>query len=230
MPDLNSHFNGRHVVVTGGAGALGGAVVQALVDAGANVHVPWIDQAEVDRFPLAKRVNLVRADLASEREVESFFAAIPSIWASIHVAGGFAMKPVAELSRAEFDGLMATNATTCFLCCREAVKSMRRTGGGGRIVNVAARPALYPTAGMLAYSVSKSAVAALTRHLAEEVRADRILVNAVAPGVMDTPANRAAMPDADRSGWSRVEDVAEAIAFLASPRNQLVTGDILPLF
>ena len=101
-----------------------------------------------------------------------------------------------------------------------------RTGKGGRIVNVAARPALEPRtgAGMAAYAASKAAVVALTVALAEEVAKDGILVNAVAPSIMDTPANRAAMPKADHAAWPKVEEVAATILFLASPDNTVTRG------
>src|SRR5260370_37695193 len=105
------------------------------------------------------------------------------------------------------------NFVTAFLCCRAAVNAMIRTGAGGRIVNVAARPALEwrAGAGMVAYAASKAAVAALTVALAEEVVKAGILVNAVAPSIMDTPVNRADMPQADRAAWPTVAEVAATI-------------------
>ena len=125
------------------------------------------------------------------------------------------------------------NAVTCFLCCREAIRAMRRggdTGVGGRIVNVAARPVVQPAGGMLAYTTAKAGVASLTQCLADEVRSDRILVNAVLPSIMDTPANRAAMPDADHSAWPEVDEVAETMVFLASPENALTSGALVPVY
>ena len=123
------------------------------------------------------------------------------------------------------------NFVSCLLCCRAAVNAMI-TGNGGRIVNVAARPALEwrTGAGMAAYAASKAAVAALTAALAEEVAKDGILVNAVAPSIMDTPANRAAMPKADYSLWPKVEEVAATIVFLASPENRVTRGGVVPVY
>src|SRR5206468_11809576 len=123
-------------------------------------------------------------------------------------------------------------------CCREAVKAMRRSGvvgvgveeGGGRIVNVAARVVEMPAAGMLAYSVSKAAVAALTRSLAEEVRRDGILVNAVLPSIIDTPANRAAMPKTQFERWPKPLEIARTILWLASPDNVLTSGALVPVY
>jgi NAD(P)-dependent dehydrogenase (short-subunit alcohol dehydrogenase family) len=104
--------------------------------------------------------------------------------------------------------------------------------GGGRIVNVAARPALEwrSGAGMIAYTASKAAVAALTVALAEEVAKRGILVNAVAPSILDTPANRQAMPKADHAAWPKVEEVAATILFLASSDNQVTRGAVVPVY
>jgi NAD(P)-dependent dehydrogenase (short-subunit alcohol dehydrogenase family) len=204
------------------------------------VHVPCFDPAELDRFEHAgdAAVSVVTGvDLRDEGAVERYFADLPGLFSLVNVAGGFAMSPIARTSAADFEHMMAMNARTCFLCCREGVKKMRgharQNGGrGGRIVNVAARPALEPRmgAGMAAYTASKAAVAALTAALAEEVAGEGILVNAVAPSIMDTPANRAAMPGADYSKWPKVEDVARTIEFLASPANTVTRGGIVPVY
>ena len=130
---------------------------------------------------------------------------------------------------AQLDG----NLVSCFLCCRAAVNAMLAAGGGGgRIVNVAARLALEwrSGAGMTAYTISKSGVAALAMALAEEVAKDGILVNAVAPSIMDTPANRAAMPKANFDLWPKVEEVAATILYLASPDNRVTRGAVVPVF
>jgi NAD(P)-dependent dehydrogenase (short-subunit alcohol dehydrogenase family) len=105
-----------------------------------------------------------------------------------------------------------------------------RKSGGGRIVNVSSRPALVPTGGMIAYTTAKAAVSSITQCLAEEVKPDGILVNAVVPSIMDTPANRAAMPKADFSKWPKVEEVAAAILFLASGENALTSGALVPVY
>src|SRR5215470_19402737 len=188
----------RHIVVTGGTGALGTAVVRALVEAGAVCHVPFVLDAEAQRFPLRQheKVTLLAVtDLADEAAVAKVYDAIPKLWASIHLAGGFAMSRVAETGKAGLMQQLEMNFLTCFLCCRAALYGFARAGAGGRVVNVAARPALEwrSGAGMAAYTASKAAVAALTVALAEEVAKDGILVNAVAPSILDTAANRAAM-------------------------------------
>ena len=176
-------FSGRNVVVTGGTGALGTAVVGMLLTAGATCTVPYVHEAEAQRFPHrgdAKVKLIAVADLADEATVAKVYDGLKP-WASIHIAGGFAPGKVADTDKAALMAQIDGNLVSCFLCCRAAVNAM--AAGGGRIVNVAARPALEwrNGAGMAAYTVAKAGVAALTVALAEEVAKDGILVNAVAP-------------------------------------------------
>ena len=225
-------FRDRHVVITGGTGALGTAVVEALIGAGAICHVPCFNDAEAQRFALRDRpqVKLVVAgNLADEAAIGRFYQSVGPLWASIHLAGGFAAGPLRDATVATIRQQIDMNLMTCLLCCRAAVGAMT---GGGRIVNVAARPALEwrSGAGMVAYAASKAAVAALTAALAEEVAKDGILVNAVAPSIMDTPANRSAMPKADYDLWPKVAEVAATIMFLASPENRVTRGGIVPVY
>lgn len=235
-------MQGRLVVVTGGTGALGSAVVGRLLHRGATCVIPCFKDEELKRFPFVgyEHVHLIKGiDLADEPSVQRLYAEARThgggrgLWASVHVAGGFAYAPIATMNHADYLGQIRTNVDTCFLCCREAVKSMR-TGGtsGGRIVNVAARPAVEPRLGanMTAYTAAKCAVAGLTQALAEEVAGEGILVNAVLPSIMDTPANRASMPSADHAKWAKVEDVAATIAFLASPENTCTRGGLVPVY
>ncbi len=228
-------FRNRHVVVTGGAGALGTAVASALLEAGAVCHVPCFDEAEAQRFGLRdhKGVRLtVTGSLADDAAVARLYDGIPPLWASIHIAGGFAAAPLREIKAAALRQQIDMNFVSCALCCGAAVRGMSRNTAGGRIVNVAARAALEwrSGAGMVAYTASKAAVAALTAALAEEVAKDGILVNAVAPSIMDTPANRRAMPNADFALWPKVEEVAATIVFLAAPENRVTRGAVVPVY
>ena len=230
---MTMDFKNRDVVITGGTGALGRAVVGALIQAGARCHVTYVLEAEAQAFPFRDQVTLHAVDdLASEATVTKLYDGIPKLWASIHLAGGFAMSNIGETDKAKLMAQLDTNFVACFLCCRGAVKAIRRAGGGGRIVNVSARPGLEwrSGSGMVAYASSKAAVAAMTVALAEEVVSEGILVNAVAPSTMDTPANRRAMPQADYSAWPKVEEVAATILFLASPDNAVTRGGVVPVF
>jgi len=235
MTGMTLDFSDRHVVVTGGTGALGAAVVNRLVEGGATVHVPAHRAPDPAKLPAAwrGRVEVVAGvDLTDEARVEEFYRGRPALWASIHTAGSFAPGSVADTSLKTFREMVDVNAVTCFLCCRAAVRSIRGAAGnpGGRIVNVAARPAVTPSAGVAAYAASKAAVVSLTMSLSEELAAERIWANAVLPSTMDTPANRAAMPDADFAKWPTVDDVAATIAFLASPANAVTRGALVTAY
>jgi NAD(P)-dependent dehydrogenase (short-subunit alcohol dehydrogenase family) len=160
-------YRDRQVIVTGGTGALGSAVVGALVEAGATCYVPWLHEAELERFAYTdnRQVKLFgRIDLTDETAVGQLFGDVQALWASIHVAGGFAMAPVAKTSKNDLMHLINMNFVSCFLCCSAAVKALSGSGQGGRIVNVAARHGLEwrGGAGLVACTASKAAVAALT--------------------------------------------------------------------
>src|SRR6516165_55976 len=138
-------YRDRHVVVTGGTGALGTAVVGALIAGGAICRVPFMVEHEAQRFAFREHENVKLVpvgSLAEEAEVARLYDGLPRLWASIHLAGGFAMAPAGETSKSDLMTQLETNFITAFLCCRTAVNAMTRSGEGGRIVNTAARPAL----------------------------------------------------------------------------------------
>jgi NAD(P)-dependent dehydrogenase (short-subunit alcohol dehydrogenase family) len=236
---MEGGFHGMTVVVTGGTGALGAAVLDKLLDEGAICHVPTSHSAAPRGFVFARhgRVTLSpNVELGDAASVEAFYATIPDLWASIHCAGGFAMSPLgqpgSDASDDTFASMMDANARTAFLCCRAAARAMLASGTAGRIVNVTARPGLDPRkgAGMSAYAASKAAVAAMTVAFAEEFKGSGLLVNAVAPSTLDTQANRKAMPKADFSKWVSLAAAAEAIVYLASPGNATISGALVPIY
>lgn len=235
---MSSRFDGYNIVVTGGAGALGVAVVRKLVGEGAVCHVPCVSEKDRDAVS-ALDAHLVRAvaevDLTDEQAVIDYYsdvAASGQLWGSIHLVGGFFSAPLLETSRKDFVHQFELNALTAFLCSREAVRYIRQTGRGGCIVNVTARPAVEPRtgSGRIAYTAVKSAVAALSQSMGEELAEEQIWVNAIAPSIMDTPANRGAMPKAEFDKWVQVKDVATAVVFLVSPENRCVRSGIVPVY
>jgi NAD(P)-dependent dehydrogenase (short-subunit alcohol dehydrogenase family) len=228
-------YRDRHVVVTGATGALGTAVVNGLLDAGANCHVPYRNADTLDRWPHRNhpRISLVAAgDLSDEAVVTRYYAGLEQLWASIHIAGAYAGAPIGQSDKALLMAQLESNLVSAYLCSRAATMTLRRWKSGGRIVNVAARQALEPRlgGGTVAYTIAKAGVAALTTALGAEVAADGILVNAVAPSIMDTPANRAAMPRAQFEAWPKVEEVAATTLFLASPENSVTRGAVVPVY
>lgn len=220
-------LRGRHVVVTGATGALGGAVLRRLLDSGAKVHAP-VRRARGLPEHAALRVT-EGLDLGDEAALGAWFAAQPVPWAVVHAVGGFAAAPLVETSLELWRQQLELNATSAFLVTREA---LRRLGGApGRIVLVAARVGLEPrgAAGMSAYAASKAALAAFVQAASEEVGASGVLVNAVAPSAFDTAANRAALAGSDAPPRPAPEDLAEVVAFLASPANTVVRGALVPV-
>jgi NAD(P)-dependent dehydrogenase (short-subunit alcohol dehydrogenase family) len=232
---MAGEFDGRQIVVTGGTGALGGAVLARLIGAGAICHVPSSRAPKPGDWPLGgdPGIRLVaNVDLADAAAVEAFYADVPDLWASIHLAGGFAINPIEKSGPQAFAEMMDANAKTAFLCCRAAARAMLQSGTAGRIVNVASRPAIDPRrgAGSSAYAMSKAAVAALTAALAEELKGAGILVNAIAPSTLDTQANRDAMPKADFSKWVGLDAAAATITHLVSPLNVVASGTVVALY
>ena len=219
-------LKGRHVVITGSTGALGEAVVEVFRSAGAVLHLPIREPA--GSGPSGAQV-VGGVDLTDEAAVQTFYASLPGLWASVHLAGGFRAASIAETSLADLEHLFRLNLVTTFLCCREAARAMRR-GDGGRIVNVGARVSEVPASGMAAYTVSKAGVAALTRSLATELKPAGVLVNAVLPSIIDTPANRQAMPKADHDHWPKADEIARTILWLAAPENVLTSGALVPVY
>ena len=230
----------KHYIITGGTGGLGAAVVGRLIEAGATCHVPWVNESELEHFPYASKVRLEEVDVTDAAAAEAYFQSLPALHGSIHLVGGFDMAPIEDTTPEAFEKMWRLNTLSCFVCCRAAIAAFRRTtaarqgdrpgGVAGRIVNVGARPAVQPTGGMTAYAVAKAGVTSLTQSLAAEVKDEGILVNAVLPSIMDTPGNRRAMPDADFDAWPKTEQVAEAIAWLIGPANQLTSGVLLPVY
>jgi NAD(P)-dependent dehydrogenase (short-subunit alcohol dehydrogenase family) len=231
---MSARFEGRSVVVTGGFGALGSVAVARLLEEGAEVHLPvhGTSAPKVDWSGHAKVHAIPGIDLTDSAAVDRFYGSVPDLWASIHLAGGFAMAPIEEATADALSSMLSINAVTAFLCCRAAVRRMVDSGTAGRIVNVTARPGVEPRrgSGMAGYAASKAAVAALTAALAEELKGRGILVNAVAPSTLDTPANRTAMPKADPAKWISLDDAVETILHLASPQNAVASGAVVPLY
>lgn len=227
-----AEFDGRVVVVTGGTGALGAVVVGELLKAGASCRVPVFNRAEGEAFVFKDQVQLiVDCDLTNEADVARLYdKALGHIWASIHIAGGFEMSALVDTDKAALMRQIDTNLVSCYLCCAAAARSFG--SDGGRIVNVSARAGLEPRMhpGSSAYAVSKAGVAALTQVLGKELGPRNILVNAVAPSIIDTPANRAAMHNADYASWPRPVDIAATIVSLASPSNKITSGAVLPTY
>lgn len=223
-------------LVTGGTGGLGQAVVAELLDAGAQVVAPWLVEAEREAIAaeLGDRegLTLVEANLL-EGGAEAAVAAAAErgrLTALVNLVGGFAAGDrIHQTDPGEFERMMALNLTTALNSSRAALPELL-AGGGGAIVCVGTKVAFQPFSGGAAYAISKSAVLALVRSLDVEYREDGIRANAIVPNIIDTPANRASMPDADHSKWVQPAEVAHVIRFLCSPDSSPVTGAAIPVY
>lgn len=222
------------VIIAGGTGALGAAVVRVFKARGYEVHIVAENTQLRDQFaarPEAAGVGLHVADLTVGAEARLAFAeAGGPLGAFVTTAGGFAGGPLAELTDASIDRLIALNLKTTLIGLREAYPYLKQSRGGASAVVVGARSALTGGAGIALYSATKAAVVNLAYSLAQEWLNDGITVNAVLPSTMDTPANRAAMPSADFARWPTPDQVAQVVAFLASEHARIISGGAIPVY
>jgi len=220
-------FDGRPVLVFGAGGALGAGVAAALAAAGASVT--GVDRAEPRGDRRLAGVGYRAADVASDDAVRALFDSAPAPWAVLNTVGGFAgQRPLAELDVAELDGQIELNLVTAAVITKHALRVMQ-PAGEGRIVHTASRAGVVSQGSGFAYSVSKLGVLHLVSMAADEVRGTGITVNCVVPSIIDTPANRAAIPHANHDAWPKVPDIARTYVFLASPGSGLVNGAAIPV-
>jgi NAD(P)-dependent dehydrogenase (short-subunit alcohol dehydrogenase family) len=231
----------RVAVITGATGALGRVVTKEALQENLKVISTYRSeetQTELRDFlgPLQKDLVSVKADVTAGKEVEALFAGAMERFGRIDILvnivgaykGGTEVQSTAE---ADWDAMMNVNLKSAFLCCRAALPFMIKQNYG-RIVNVSSRTAVekrYRTKSS-AYAVSKAGVAVLTETIAEEVKKLDINVNAVLPSTMDTPQNRAGMPQADASKWVPPVEVAKVIMFLVSDDSKVTSGALVPVY
>jgi len=219
------------VVITGGTGGLGAAVTRAFLDDGWHAVVPWLDEAELERVEEHERLRLVQADLmepASAGEVVA--AAGDELRAVVNLVGGFAQgERVHETPIEDFERMLRLNLRPTYLMCAAAIPVLLGAGGGA-LVCVSARNALRPFPGAAGYITAKAAVLAFVDALHAEYRTDGIRANAILPSVIDTPANRRSMPDADHDTWVRPEEIGRVIRWLCSGDAAVVGGGHVPVY
>jgi len=225
MPELG--YAGRTVLLFGAGGALGGGLAEAFTQAGATVngadkHLPRQDRQ-------LEGVSYHAVDVLDDAALGALFDAVPVPWAVINTVGGFAPHvPLTELDPEELTGQLSLNLVSAALVTKHALRRMR-PAGEGRIVHTASRAAQVTRGQGFAYSVSKLGVLHLVAMAADEAKGTGVTVNCVVPSFIDTPANRAAIPDANYDSWPKVPDVARAYVFLASPGAHLVSGAAIPV-
>ena len=220
------------ILVTGGTGALGQAVVEGLLDSCARVFSTWLVEHERDRAAEAfgDRVELVEADLSTEEGAAKAVEAAGPLTGLVNIVGGFAAPGrLHEASLADFESQLELNLMTAVRMSRAALPSLLEAGGGA-IVCVGTKTALEPFSGAAGYSVSKAAVLALVQAMDIEYRDEGIRVNAILPSVIDTPANRESIPDSDFSKWVEPREIARVVRFLCSPDSAPISGAWIPVY
>lgn len=221
-------------IVTGGTGGLGSAVTEYLLVRGWRLVVPWYAEAELDRVPTHPDLELVHADLSDERDVEAVVELATKdeqrpLFGIVNLVGGFVSgHRVHETPIEVLDAQLSINLRIAYGVVQMALPHLIRAGGGS-VVCIGSAAAVRPFPGAATYIASKAAVAALVEALAVEYAGDNIRVNGLLPTMIDTPANREAMPEADRTSWARPSDIAEVIAFLLSDSSRAVTGASIPV-
>ena len=220
----------RTVIVTGAFGILGSAVAAAFAAQGDKVA--RIDHAPAPAAPLAGGIDIGGVDLtdaaAAQKAVADVTAALGPVQILVNIAGGFVWQTLADGGIDTWNRMYAMNAATCVNMTKAALPALTSVAGA-RIVNIGAGSAIMAAAGMGGYAASKSAVHKLTESLAAELADKDITVNAILPSIIDTPANRADMPDADHSTWIQPAAIAEVILFLASPAARSISGALIPV-
>jgi len=228
----------RTAIVTGGTGGLGTAVVGRLHDDGWRVVVPWLIEQELDHVELHEGLELVHADLFEPSAVADVIAAATSqphapLRGLVNLVGGFAVGGrVHETPLEEFEHQFRLNVYSTYLMIQAALPMMLRNDppDRGSIVCVGTRAALQPFKGAAGYISSKAAVIALAQAVAVEYKDDLIRCNVILPSVIDTPANRSSMPNADHERWVKPAQIAGEIAHLLSPDSEPVNGAAIPVY
>jgi len=220
----------RSVIVTGGFGVLGNAVASAFAAKGDKVA--RIDFAPSAREPLVGALDIGGVDLTDEAAtraaLDKVVAAHGGIDVLVNVAGGFTWETLEGGSLASWAKMQAMNLTTAATITQLSLPALKASAAG-RVISIGAGAAVKAGMGMGAYAASKSGVHRLTEALAEELAGSSVTVNAILPSIIDTPTNRADMPDADFSAWVQPQAIADVILFLASDAARAVTGALVPV-
>lgn len=226
----------RTVVISGGTGGLGRAVLARFLAAGDRVVVPWIVKREVDALEAEEsdalrrgRIVLVESDVADEAGAARVAEAAANASALVNTVGGFGGgKPLHETELELWDRMYRMNVRTAVSLSRALLPGMIARKRGS-IANVSSRAALDLPAGLSAYAAAKGAVLSVSEILQKEVASHNVRVNTILPTTIDTPANRAAMPNADFSQWTKPAAIAEVLFWLASDAAATVRGAVIPV-
>jgi NAD(P)-dependent dehydrogenase (short-subunit alcohol dehydrogenase family) len=232
-------LSNKTAIVTGGTGALGSVVVEKFFEAGMNIAIPYHSLDSITGLPrkmreAANHLLMMQTDLAEDDQVREFVEHVVRKFNRVHVlvniAGGYSGgRRIADTSPDEWDSMMTKNLKTAFLMSREILKPMLAQRFG-RIVSIAAMPALTSGANKGAYAISKRGVIALMETIADEVKESGVTANAIAPSIILTEANKASMPNTEFAKWVTPAEIAELIMFLCSESARSINGNVIKIF
>lgn len=230
----------EQAIITGGTGQLGRVVVSRFLDAGYTVHVPWHSKEGWDELVdsiddnAEDQLHGAQANLTDEDDVRAFMSSVEQSSGHLNVllnlVGAFAFgSKVWEMELSTWNKMMQLNLTTAFLCSKHAIPQMQKAESG-YLINVSSKAASDVQPGSAAYAVAKAGILTLTRALREELKDTNINVNAIMPGIIDTPVTRDLIPDGDPETWVKPDDIADSLLTLCSGRCDAVTGSVLRMF
>jgi NAD(P)-dependent dehydrogenase (short-subunit alcohol dehydrogenase family) len=233
---MKMNLKGKTALITGGTGALGHVVAERFLQEGANVATSYLFEDELKRLSpgFRKDVFVARTDVTDDEDVAALFHQVikkfHQVDILINIAGGFHPRcNIKDVKTKDWDQMMDLNLKSMFLCAREFLQRLGNASYG-RIISIAAMPALKPTAGRGPYAVAKGGVITLTQILGEELKGSGITANAIAPSIIKTKANTESMKDEDSSKWVTPEEITEIMLLLCSAKGQSMNGICIPVF
>jgi NAD(P)-dependent dehydrogenase (short-subunit alcohol dehydrogenase family) len=234
--NINHDFSNKIVMITGGTGALGRSITQAFIESNATVISTYVTDRETSQGNPENKsaVQLIKADVTKDEEVGKLVSDTIDnhghIDILVNVVGGYiGGKSVTELDEKQWDLMMTLNLKTAFLISKHVAQKMI-SSKHGKIVHVSSRIGLKAEGHDSAYAASKSGLIRLVEALSEEVKDSHINVNCIMPSIIDTEANRKAMPNADFGKWVKPEDLAKVVLFLCSEEGKVITGAAIPTY
>ena len=229
-------LDGKTTLITGGTGALGTVVAERFLQEGSNVATSYLFEDELKRLPevYKQSVLICRGDVTDDEDVAGLFQQVVTKFGRvdilINIVGGFLPRnDVKDVTTKDWDQMMDLNLKSAFLCSREFIKRIGKSTYG-RIISMAAMPALKPTAGRGPYAVSKGGVVTLTQVLGEELKGTGVTANAIAPSIIRTKANIQSMPDEDSSKWVAPKEIADLMLLLCSESGKSINSTCIPVF
>ncbi len=231
------NFKDKVVVITGGTGGLGSAVTSAFLQAGAKVFVTYRSEQEFDALKASVNAHAaltgIKTNVLDEASVKAMVqqaARFGRLEVLVNLVGGYwGGVPIAEMSLEQWNKMIDLNLKSAFLCCKHVLPLMMQQNAG-RIINIGSKGGLQGGEGISAYGASKAGLINFTLSLAAEGKRHNITANTVIPGIIDTPANRQAIPGANFDEWVKPEALARIILFLSSEEAQAITGATIPVF